>query len=221
MKGLNYQRPLFLAYDIASNAFVYGKMSDLLLQGRAGVQTSGASVTINAVTAGVGAFSSLRPGDFVWFPLLQVLTRRRVATVPSPDQITVDSAIDLSTPTAAWHYRQFDGGAAANDGAVPVHFLDAETLCVKVDINAVGGGSTNIEVQIQARAREDVDGWDTIRTVVYPVASGPVNEIIPVRNTDQNAILASSVRVGLRYDVADGGAASDIDVALMGAMESS
>lgn len=218
MKALNYQRLLYLAYDIAATTFVYGRLTELF-QGRGGVSTSGSSVTINAVTSGVGTFSWARPGDFIWFWLAGVPTRRTVATVPSPDQITVNTAIDLSTPTAAWHYRLFDSGTGADDGAVPVHFLDTETLQVKVDVNAVGGATTNLLVQIEARAREDVNAWDVISTTSYALAGGATSFFIPVRDANQNAILPSSIRVGLRVDVDAGGAVTDIDVALLGAAE--
>lgn len=216
MKGLNYQRLLYQGYDIGALTFVYGKCSDLF-QGRGGVSTSGSSVTINAVTAGVGTFGSLRVGDIIWFMVAQVFQRRVVATVPSPDQITVNTAIDLSVATAAWHYRQFDAGTGANDGAVAVHFLDPETLQVKVDINAVGGVTNNIIIQIEARAREDVDAWDVVSTTTYAVAGGATSFFIPVRDANQNAILPSAIRVGLRADVDAGGAVTDIDVAVLGA----
>lgn len=212
---MNYQRLLYLAYDIAATTFVYGRLTELF-QGTRGIQTSGSSTTITAVTSGVGTFSWARVGDFLWVSLLGVLTRRKVATVVSPDEITVDTAIDLTNGSGAWHYRQYDQGTGADDGAVPVHFLDPETLQVKVDINAVGGGTNNIEVRIESRAREDVNAWDIVSTTVYAVAGGATSITIPVRDVNQNAILATSIRVGLRFDVDAGGAVSDIDVAVLG-----
>jgi len=111
----------FYNYDLDSLAFKYGRIGGPdggPVQGRGGVETSGSSTTVTAVTDTVPPrpFAPCQAGDILVFPTPpDTLSLRKLATKTSDVEIEVDTAIDLDA-TGGWFYYPFHiGDTTATD----------------------------------------------------------------------------------------------------------
>jgi hypothetical protein len=126
-------------------AYNYGRIGNaagIPIQGKYGVETSGASVTVTA-TDGT-PFDPIKVGDLLYFvsarPEETILTRK-CATKTSGASITVDSAITLAAGTA-WSFEPFTIGTAATDGWHSTVHYSAITVFGRLETLA----STSIDV---------------------------------------------------------------------------
>lgn len=145
----------FRSYDLASaSAFIYGRCGGpqgYPAQGKHGIQTTGSSTSITAAVATVYPFAPVNVGDeLTIFTPPEVRYTRWVATKVDDQNITVDTAIDLSTATAAWYFTPFRKGSTASDGWHEVSAYRAMTLYFDIPtLVASGGVDYSVEGLIQ------------------------------------------------------------------------
>jgi hypothetical protein len=142
------------------------------------VKTSGSSVTVNAVTGSTNPFTPLSVGDEIEFPVSSIaainlnvgVLYRVVATKPSADQITVDTALDLSLIAAGYpfRWRKLVCGTAATDGWFPAS--QYQGLKITWEMNTLGSASADFRVECRDRGADNqpVQVWGPGATT-YPV----------------------------------------------------
>jgi len=194
-------------YDLDATTYKYGRFRDQI-QGVGGVKTTGSSVTVNAVTSGIGTFSGVKVGDLIVFYRSDTLIDvRKIATKPSNDQITVDTAVNLDNSGAgfgAWFFQSFDIGTTSADGWLPVQKFGSKkgVRVVIATLNAAGGMDVSIESKGYA--------FDTVPVVLieqhYDV---PKTEHFPVPEE------VLSLRVGVKGTTGFAGA-DDVSIYLIG-----
>jgi hypothetical protein len=108
------QLDFYYQYDLASSAYVYGRLLGRR-QGLAAIETDGSSTTVTASVDGSAPFSAVEVGDPLEIHSDQTVTLRRVATKTDDDEITVDTALNI-TATTAWYHNPFRSGTAVTDG---------------------------------------------------------------------------------------------------------
>lgn len=87
--------------------------------GRGRIETSGSSTTVTGVNAADDVFTGINVGDVIYVNLDGVSTFRVVTVFTSVDQVTVDSAIDLSSGYT-WSYKSLQCGTSTEDGWIDV-----------------------------------------------------------------------------------------------------
>src|SRR5688572_16546503 len=143
-------RTFYYQYDLDATTYKYGCYLEPVEGGGAsgyGVQTSGSSVTVNAV-AGT-PLDPVTVGDRIWFfKSGGTILKRKIATKPSGAQITVDSAVDLSGGISKWVFEPFRIGVEVTDGWINVNGYSKRTILLSTDtIDAAGG----LDLTIQGR----------------------------------------------------------------------
>lgn len=171
------------SYDLDAATFKYGRCKGPF-QGLGGI-TAAASTTVNASVAGKGTFSALRVGDYIWIRTNETtVVKRRVATKPSNDQITVSGGA-LTFTTSEWHFLPFDIGTGAEDGW---RSLDGyERAFVEFDWTL----ADSLDVEIAVRGRAPAAKAAVVFTGTFAAAAAPPD---PVEVTE----LIGSVRVGVK-----------------------
>jgi len=139
------------------------------IPGLASISTVGSSTTWSSVTLGTNAFTGVNVGDLLTVQLkvgdqTQSITRF-VATVVSNDQITVNSAANLSSGFffEYWHVKC---GTTATDGWLDVSAYPEKHFIFQA--NANGAGGTGIDWRIQCRD----NSFDTQPVQVFPATAG-------------------------------------------------
>lgn len=183
------QKLFYKSYD-PSASYVYGRLSQWLIPGKYGIQTSGASTTVTATNG--SPFSPVTVGSrLIAYTPPDTFTDRAVTAKASDTSITVDSNITLAAGTN-WGFYHFKSGTADSDGWHLVNNLSAITVYADLEVL----GSTSIDVQIQA-------GGGQYST---PVTLSTTN----IAATGETAIAVSQVVQSLRVGVkANGGPATD------------
>jgi hypothetical protein len=208
----------YLNYDLDATTYKYGKVTGMH-QGFGGIKTTGSSVTVDAVVPGQGPFAALLVGDYIWFYLSDTnILKRRVATKPSNDQITVDTAVNLGTGIASWYFLPFRIGATDADGG---HSVEAyETAFVEVEILTVAAAG-GVDLTIEIKGRAPATKWFTL-LATKNYAAAPAIDVIEVNKKDATGIPAGgwpnmigSVRVGVKGNAGFAGT-DDISVFLTG-----
>jgi hypothetical protein len=198
------QKDFYFGYDLDANTLKYGRILPRRDMGQvAGVITSGSSTTVTSAVANSRAFASVAVGDMVEFVIAQVLTRRKVATKVSDDEITVNSAVDLSAGCSAWYHRPFQIGTADTDGWHNVE--DYPVKAIKVDINTLSA-APGLTISIEVRGRGDVEKPSVVLTKNYTATDSDVIQVTEP---------CASVRVGVRGTTGFAGT-DDIDISLIG-----
>jgi hypothetical protein len=131
--------------------YAYGRIgspSGHPIQGKYGVETSGASTTVTATNG--TPFDPVKVGDLITFltgdPPEDTKTNRKVATKTSGSEITVDSNVTLSSGTP-WFFEPFTEGTAATDGWHSVNHFSAITIHYRLETLA----STSIDILPEGR----------------------------------------------------------------------
>lgn len=195
----------FLNFDLGSLSYNYGRVLGMH-PGFGGVKTTGSSVTVDAVVSGQGPFAAVLVGDYIWFYLSDTsILKRRVATKPSNDQITVDSAVNLGAGIASWYFLPFRIGTTDEDGwhSIESHrraFVELELQT----FNGTGGVDVTIEVRGRAPASKPITVFATTNFAAFPT-----------RKTIEILELIGSVRVGLKAGTGFAGT-DDLSVFLTG-----
>lgn len=188
------KKRFYYNYDPGA-AYNYGRIgtpSGIPIQGKYGVETSGASTTVTA-TDGT-PFDPVKVGDLIHFvsarPEETILTRK-VATKTSGSSITVDSSLTLAAGTS-WFFEPFTVGTAADDGWHSTIHWSAITIFGRVDTL----NSTSIDVLPEGPG-EDGIGSVPLATATNLTATGGFTI-----NIDQ---VVKALRVGLKTngDAAD------------------
>jgi len=192
----------YLNYDLDSASYKYGRI-DGRHQGFGGIKTTGSSVTIDAVVAGAGPFAPLLVGDYIWIHVGETVYKRKVATKPSNDQITVNTAVNLGTGTAAWYFLPFEIGTTAEDGWQSTEGLTRAWL--HFDFATIANA---VDVSVEVRGRAPGEAPKPVITLSY-VAGTPIFK--PLEITE----LVGSVRVGLKASTTFAGT-DDLTVSLKG-----
>lgn len=200
------QRSAFRNYDILATTYVYGRI-DGPNQGGGGVELVSASTTVNATTSGIGTFAPVQVGDFLWFMNGEAVIKRKVATKPSNDQITIDSTPGVTKSVAGWYFMPFSKGATATDGWIPIQKFKGK-VSVLVDIVTLGdaGGAT---LKLEVKGFEQEAKPILLIEKDYAQADAPISEEYRVPAT------AAAVRVGLKGTAGFAGA-DDISVTVVG-----
>lgn len=203
--GFQEQKDFYFGYDLDANTLKYGRIlprRDMATVG--GVQTSGASSTVTSAVALSKVFATVAVGDMVEFVIAQVLTRRKVATKPDDDTITISGGnVTLTGGISAWYHRPFQIGTADTDGWHNVE--DFPTKAVKVDINTLSA-APGLSISIEVRGRGDLEKPSVVLTKAYTVAGSDVIQVTEP---------CCSVRVGVMGTTAFAGT-DDIDIGLIG-----
>lgn len=151
-----------IQYDLDATAITYcrmtGKLGDPFGAGIASVAnitTSGSSTTTTALVASSAPFAQINVGDVLIVASstgVATDTLFRVVTAKaSSDSITVNTAWDLSTPTAgfAFTWKKISCGTGASNGWITIANSDSFAITFELDqVNATGG----IDVQVQCRS---------------------------------------------------------------------
>jgi hypothetical protein len=199
------QRDFYFGYDLDATTLKYGRIlerRDMAQIG--GVQTSGASATVTSAVALSKVFASVAVGDFVEFVISQVLTRRKVATKPDDDTITISGGnVNLTGGISAWYHRPFQIGTADTDGWHNVELYGRKS--VKVDLNTLSAAG-GLDISIEVRGRGDIEKPAVALAKNYPAA---IAESIEINE------LCSSIRVGVKGGSGFAGT-DDIDISLLG-----
>lgn len=183
------QRGAFRNYDTLAATYVYGKIEGPN-QGYGGVELVSASTTVNATTSGIGTFSPVQVGDFIWFMNGEAILKRKIATKPSNDQITIDTTPGVTKSVGAWYFSPFKVGATATDGWIPVHkYKGAVTVLANLVSMGDAGGVT---LKIEGKGT-DVDAAPIIlMEKAYAQAEAPVSEEFAVPTN------CAAIRIGLK-----------------------
>lgn len=199
-------RTFYRNYDILATTYIYGKL-DGPNQGHGGVELVSASTTVNATVSGIGTFSPVAVGDFIWFMNGEAIIKRKVATKPSNDQITIDSTPGVTKSVAGWYFQPFKSGTADTDGWVPIQkFNGSASILVQAPTIGDAGGFT-LKVEIKGFGLEAAPVLFTTKT--YTQASAPTSETIDLPPH------AAAVRVGLKGTSGFAGT-DDISVSVIG-----
>lgn len=200
------QRTFFRNYDILALTYVYGKLEGPH-QGYGGVALVSASTTVNAITAGIGTFSPVNVGDFLWFYAGETLVKRKVATKPSSDQITIDSNPGVTANVAAWHYMPFKSGATATDGWVPIQKFEGKASVLLAFPTIADAGGFDIKIEVKGFEIEAAPIF--IIEKHYDQGTTPASEEFPI------PAIAAAIRVGLKGTAGFAGT-DDISVSIAG-----
>lgn len=192
----------YLNYDLDSASYKYGRIMGRY-PGHGGIKTTGSSITIDAVVTGAGPFAPLFVGDYVWLHVGETVYKRRVATKPSNDQITVNTAVNLGTGTAAWYFLPFRIGTTAADGWQSTEGLTRALLLF--DFATI---SDAVDVSVEVRGRAPGEAPKPVFTASYPAAT-------PVLKALEITELVGSLRVGLKAATTFAGT-DDLTVSLKG-----
>jgi len=192
----------YLNYDLDSASYKYGKIEGRN-PGFGGIKTTGSSVTIDAVVAGAGPFAPLLVGDYIWIHVGETVYKRRVATKPSNDQITVNTAVNLGTGTAAWYFLPFRIGTTDEDG-----WLSTEGLTrawILFDFATVADA---VDVSVEVRGRAPGEKPKPVFDASYAAGT-------PLRKALEITELVGSVRLGVKAAVGFAGT-NDLTASLKG-----
>jgi len=112
-------KQFYREYDLDALTYKYGRLGDsqgFAVQGKWGAATSGSSTTVTSLATGY-AFGPANAGDTIIFRTPpDTTTIRKIATKVSPQEITVDTAVNLGTAGVAWEFVPFRIGATDADG---------------------------------------------------------------------------------------------------------
>lgn len=181
------RRAFYFDYDLDANTFKYGRLKGPF-PGPAGITCAGATTTITAVTSGIGTFSPIRVGDFIWLRTAEnTVIKRKVASKTSNDQIAVAGANLSAFTIASWDYWQFDIGTADSDGALNIANYD------RVWLEFDGTLADSLDIQVEARGRAPAALWGTIFTATF-ANTAALRARGPVEITE----LVGSIRVGVK-----------------------
>lgn len=180
------------------------------------VKTTGSSATIDAVTASSGPFTYVSAGDELIFPTNAATPAtgatdmprggqsfRYVLTRASADQITVNTAIDLSIPTTGYtfHWRKKVCGTGASDGWVPVAGLKGSMFTWEAAQSDAGGG---VKVKVECEVVGAASSPQTLFEATYTTFPSEGSQAIP------DSQLWDRCRIGMHLvtsDPSDAGAA--------------
>lgn len=199
-------RTAYRNYDTTATSYLFGRLRGAI-QVDKGAALVSASTTVNAVVSGVGTFSPVKAGDYLWFYAGETLVKRKVASVVSPDQITIDSNPGVTANTGAYHVSPFDIGATATDGWIPVQKF-AGKVSVLLSVVSLGDAG-GIDVKIQVKGFDLENAPIDIIEKHYDQASAPFTEEFPL------PAIAAAVRIGLKGTAGFGGT-DDISVSVSG-----
>jgi len=204
--GYHVQKQFYYAHNTDSVLYKYGKIGDgsgLPIPGKWGVETDGSSTTVTAI-AGT-PFGPVKVGDIITFKEPpETKTIRKVATRTDNTEITVDSAIDLSSG-AAFHFEPFTLGSTSDDGWVSVR----EFRDITIHIHVATYGGNPILFQVEAQGHD----LSSIPVVLEELTvSAPGDYQIDVTH------VASRVRLGIRNETTAAGTDS-VTAWLAGKME--
>jgi hypothetical protein len=195
------QKLFYKSFDPGA-AYTYGRLSQWLIPGKYGIQTSGASTTVSATNG--SPFSPVTVGSRIVpytppdIPGPGTSVERTVTAKASDTSITVDSAITLAAGTN-WGFYHFKSGTTDADGWHNVANLSAIT--VYVDLEALAG--TSVDVQIQAGGGQ----------YSVPVTISTTN----IAAAGETSISITQVVQSLRIGVKDnGGGANPVTIWLVG-----
>ncbi len=194
----------YLNYDLDATTFKYGKITAPAggFQGYEGIKTTGASTTIDAVTAGKRPFGHMSVGDYILFYIGETpTTRRRVLTKPSDDQITISGAnVNLGAGITSWYFFPFKIGVTTEDGAHGVEAYETAFVEIEIPTIAAAGG---VDISLEIRGRSPASQWFVLLAKTY--AAAPAVDVIEVNKKDATGIPAGgwpnvigSVRLGLK-----------------------
>jgi hypothetical protein len=151
--GEQQTAPLVYVKDVGDASYTYCKLEGQggdpwgpPKTGRGLIKTTGSSVTIDATTGSDDPFTELTAGDVIYFFSGNTYYSRRVATVASVDQITVDTAVTLTD--VSWTWRKAVCGTGAGDGWLDVS--DFKTL--NFTVSWITKNATSIDYSLECRA---------------------------------------------------------------------
>ena len=201
------QKTFYQNYDLDAATLKYGVVTGRH-QGFGGVKTTGASTTIDAVSAGAAPFAPLVVGDYIQFQIGETWTSiRKVLTKPSNDQITISGAnINLGTGIASWYFMPFRIGITAADGGHSTEAYSRAFITIEIIALAAAPG---LSYSVEVKGRAPSAAW-------APSVSIPPGALAAVGNkTFELQELVGSVRVGVMATTAFAGT-DDISIFLTG-----
>jgi len=209
------------SYDVASTTATFcvldGQGGDPFggfIEGRGQIETSGSSVTVTGVNAADDVFTDIGVGDVLLVQLSSGVNHLRVVTAKaSADQVTVESAIDLSDGHP-WRYKKLRCGTGVDDGWINTSGWDTVQLTVLYVAGDLG------TLDIAMFCKENAIGSGAVR--VYPgpssdcgdgVLSGTVCQFSTpgqgISYKIPNSVFGAC-RVSLAYGTSDGGTRENI-----------
>jgi hypothetical protein len=152
--------PLVSLYDLDATSYTYcrtlgvnGDVFGAWKQGPSKVVTSGSSTTVTSVTAGgSGAFNGVAAGDEIRIiSSTGTITSRVVTARASADSITIDAAVDLTTPAAGtqFWYRTLECGTETISGWFSTS--PYQDLKITWEMNQVSLTSGYIDFRVECR----------------------------------------------------------------------
>lgn len=200
------QRTAFRNYDILATTYVYGKLEGPF-QVDKGCALVSASTTVNAVVNGVGTFSPCTVGSFIWFRAGETLIKRKVASVVSPDQITIDSTPGVTANTGCYELMPFKSGATATDGWIPIQKFEGKVSVLLAFPTVGDAGGFDFKLEVKGFEIENAPIYEIERH--YDQATTPTSEEFPL------PAMAAAVRVGLKGTAGFAGT-DDISASVVG-----
>jgi len=201
------ERVFYQNYDLDSLSFKYGKLFDRIQADGPLKGTGGASTSLYSVSASYPAFGPILVGDYIYiYTAENTIAKRRVATKPSNDEITVDSNVTVPLAgLASWYFASFRIGTADTDGWHSTNPLTRAFVNLDFPtITAAGGVDVSIEVKSLGALLPKPIG----APFNFP-AGTPVKESVEVTE------MIGSVRVGLKGGSGFAGT-DDLSVTLTG-----
>ncbi len=190
--------------DVSATSYTYYLYSDERPTYPGGALAAvAASTTIKSTT---DAITGMAVGDLVSFPVVDVVTTRRITTWTSANSIAISGAAVTIPAGTPMRWRQRSGGTGANSGA----FVVSGYKSGRVHFDLVTINATSIEVRMECRAGSGLTTWDEIWTV-SKTAVTTIGETYPWNEADSGF---TECRVGTKVST-DGGA-QDVSVAFYG-----
>jgi hypothetical protein len=136
------QKLFYKSYDPGA-AYVYGRLSQWLIPGKYGIQTSGPGTTLIATNG--SPFSPVTVGSRISaYTPPDTFTDRTVTAKASDTSLTIDSVASLAAGTN-WGFYHFKSGTTDADGWHNISNLKDVTIYASLEVL----GSTSIDLQIQ------------------------------------------------------------------------
>jgi hypothetical protein len=178
-QGTDDQRikvPLCGDYDLDSASYIFVATTgqgDLVLSGprtrAVKITTVGSSTTVSAATAtqapfqGIIAGATGGGGDFLYWNIAGLTTARVITAKADNDNVTVDTAIDLSANAQTFSWRRLTSGTTTADGWVPLAGFNTAAFAWLIKQS----DATSIDVKVECEPLSSTEGPTGSQTQVY------------------------------------------------------
>lgn len=181
--------PLFIAYNLASTSYIYGKFSPML-NARKFVKTTGSSTTVVEAATDDASWDEVDVGDQINVRRDGTVDTVYITAKASAASATVSASVNWDrTGGYPYQFRKFSSGTTASDGWVGA---DLASKAIHLQIDTLNADS--IDVSIEGRTRAGAASQILTKNFTAATVASDLNSQEPIPISED----IEEIRVGFK-----------------------